>query len=106
MSYAHSQLPEEAVETTLLQCLVVDLFVVWSVTGSNFEEERDNLLKEACSEITMAMLKAREEPARVAPYLADRCIYHEHEMPRVETIDISVRYHIILPITWLAGEMH
>lgn len=104
LSYAHTRLSEDAAENTPLRRLVVDLFVYWSVKGSNFEEEKDNLSKEACFEITMGMLKAREDPARVAPYLADRCTYHEHEAPAIETIDISVRYQIILPITWLTGE--
>ena len=104
LTYAHNRLSEEADEGTPLRRLVVDLFVYWNVTQSNFEMEKDNLSKEACFEITMAMLKAREESVREAPYLADRCIYHEHEALAIETIDISVRYQIILPITWLTGE--
>ena len=65
LSYAYSRLSEEATDTTPLRRLVVDSFVVWSITGSNFEE-RDDLSKEVCFEITVAMLNAREEPVRVA----------------------------------------
>ena len=106
LTYAHARLAVEAAEGNPLRRLVIDLIVFWSVTQRDFEGEKENLSKEACFEITMAMLKAREEPVRVAPYLANRCLYHEHEPPAIETIDISVRYQIILPITWLTGEMH
>lgn len=106
LSYAHTRLSEDAAENTPLRRLVVDLVVYGDVTGSDFEEEKDNFSKEACFEITLALLKKRELLVSRAPYSTDRCSYHVHEAPAVETIDISVRYQLILPITWLTGETH
>ena len=58
--YAHRRLSEDAPEGTALRRLVVDLFAFWSVPGSSFEEEKENLSKMACFEVTVAMLKARD----------------------------------------------
>lgn len=104
LSYAHTRLSEDAADNTSLRRLVIDLFVYGDVTSKAFEEEKENFSKEACFEITMAMLKKGESLYRRAPYFADRCTYHVHEAPAVETIEISVRYQLILPITWLTGE--
>lgn len=126
LSYAYTRLSEDAAETTPLRRLVVDLFAYGDLTGVMFAEEKDNLSKEACFEITMAMLKKGESLGRRALYLADCCSYHEHEAPAVEelaveapaveesaveapsveTADVSVRYQLVLPITWLTGETH
>ncbi|KAI4132095.1 MAG: hypothetical protein LQ347_002704 [Umbilicaria vellea] len=91
LSYAHTRLSEDAADNTSLRRLVIDLFVYGDVTSKAFEEEKENFSKEACFEITMAMLKKGESLYRRAPYFADRCTYHVHEAPAVETIEISVR---------------